>query len=310
MMKDHKEMREKIENDAWDKIDKIKEANKEELAKIIDAGMESKANLTLVTNDFKERRSQRDQLSRDIYDKQTKLNELIQLTNNLKQQISSQVGELRERDSTIKDKDKRIYELKKKTQELEKFKFVLDYKIKELKRDIGPRELEIQKLNEQTNKMRQELKHFNRVNQNLALIVDDLRMRQEGLTNEVQNLRQTLDEQEGYQKKYKDDVYETLHHIADYKKLKKGVIRLHKKYVKEELKNEQGDTDLHKEYTSKRKYLENNVNYLRQMLQKDQDVHKQENSRIMKENVTLLQEINDLRKEVHTLKQKLKALGN
>jgi len=30
--------------------------------------------------------------------------------------------------------------LKKKTQELEKFKFVLDYKIKDLKKDIAPRE--------------------------------------------------------------------------------------------------------------------------------------------------------------------------
>jgi len=29
----------------------------------------------------------------------------------------------------------------------------------------------------------------------------------------------------------------------------------------------------------------------------------------MKENVTLLQEINDLRKEVHTLRQKLKQIG-
>ncbi len=61
----------------------------------------------------------------------------------MKQQIASQAGELKERESTIRDKDKRIYDLKKKTQELEKFKFVLDYKIKELKRDIGPRELEI-----------------------------------------------------------------------------------------------------------------------------------------------------------------------
>jgi len=51
------------------------------------------------------------------------------------------------------------------------------------------------------------------------------------------------------------------------------------------------------------------VTYLRQMLQKDQDVHKQENSRIMKENVTLLQEINDLKKEEHTLQQKLKKEG-
>jgi len=60
MIKKHREMRDYIENEAWDKIDQIKEKNKEELAKIIDAGMESKANLTLVTNDFKERRSQRD----------------------------------------------------------------------------------------------------------------------------------------------------------------------------------------------------------------------------------------------------------
>jgi hypothetical protein len=30
---------------------------------------------------------------------------------------------------------------------------VLDYKIKELKRDIGPREMQIEKLNEQKNKM-------------------------------------------------------------------------------------------------------------------------------------------------------------
>jgi cation diffusion facilitator CzcD-associated flavoprotein CzcO len=104
--------------------------------------------------------------------------------------------------------------------------------------------------------------------------VDDLRMRQEGLTNEVTHLRENLDDQEGFKKKFKDDVFECLHHIADFKKLKKGVIRLHKKYVKEEVKNEQGDTDLHREYANKRKYLENNVNYLRQMLQKDQDVHK------------------------------------
>lgn len=134
-------------------------------------------------------------------------------------------------------------------------------------------------------------------------------MRQEGLTNEVTHLREQLDDQEGFKKKFKDDVFECLHHIADFKKLKKGVIRLHKKYVKEEVKNEQGDTDLHREYANKRKYLENNVNYLRQMLQKDQDVHKQENSRIMKENVMLLQEINVLRKDVHELRQKLRLIG-
>ena len=47
-----------------------------------------------------------------------------------------------DRDITIGDKEKKIYELKKKNQELEKFKFVLDYKIKELNRQIEPRECE------------------------------------------------------------------------------------------------------------------------------------------------------------------------
>ena len=79
--------------------------------------------------------------------------------------------------ATIEEKDIQIQQLQKKIQELEKFKFVLDYKIKELKRDICPKEVQIQKLNEQTNKMRSEQKHFDRVNQNLVLIVDDLRMR-------------------------------------------------------------------------------------------------------------------------------------
>ena len=52
--------------------------------------------------------------------------------------------------------------------------------------------------------------------------------------------------------------------------------------------------------------MENSINYLRQMLQKDQDVHKQENTRIMKENVMLLQEINILRKDVHHMRYQLK----
>ena len=51
------------------------------------------------------------------------------------------VLDLKDRDQTLEEKRYKILDLKKKIQELEKFKFVLDYKIKELKRDIGPREV-------------------------------------------------------------------------------------------------------------------------------------------------------------------------
>ena len=67
--------------------------------------------------------------------------------------------------------------LKKKTQELDKFKFVLDCKIKELKKAIGPRESKIQELKNKTNDMDMELKKFSKINANFGLIVDDLRER-------------------------------------------------------------------------------------------------------------------------------------
>ena len=66
--------------------------------------------------------------------------------------------------------------------------------------------MQIQKLNEQTNKMRSEQKRFDRVNSNLVLIVEDLRMRQEGLTKAASQMEGQISRQEDTMKKFKDDV--------------------------------------------------------------------------------------------------------
>ena len=105
------------------------------------------------------------------------LNLEISHTNRWRQDIQSMENELIERERTIKDKQKKIDQYFKATQELEKFKFVLDYKIKELKSRIGPRMKIIQGLQEQKNKMDTESKHFNIVNNNLKLIVLDMRLK-------------------------------------------------------------------------------------------------------------------------------------
>ena len=188
---------------------------------------------------------------------------------------------------------------------------MLDYKIKELKRDIGPREVQIQKLNEQTNKMRSEQKHFDRVNQNLMLIVDDLRMRQEGLTKATSEMERTITEQEKTQRKFKDDVYQTVFaKEMDFKKLKKGVIRLYKVWVLQETQRNVGPSDSHLEYKAQRNYLENNVKALREKLKHDAVNHSKENKRILKENVTLIQEINALKMEQHNLRCQIFKQGD
>lgn len=65
---------------------------------------------------------------------------------------------IKERDERICDKERRVYDLKKKNQELEKFKFVLDYKIKELKILIEPKEAEIEEHKERIHEMEIELR--------------------------------------------------------------------------------------------------------------------------------------------------------
>jgi len=98
----------------------------------------------------------------------------------------------------IGEKEDQIYKLKKKTQELEKFKFVLDYKIKELKFEIQPREAEISSLRDSTNDMDRSLKKFNHINANLGYVVDDLRTRQEQMVNIIKKHRQRIRENDTY----------------------------------------------------------------------------------------------------------------
>ncbi len=54
---------------------------------------------------------------------------------------------------------------------------MLDYKIKELRRDIAPREQEIFNLRIKTKDMDTELKKYNTINASLGFMVDDLRTR-------------------------------------------------------------------------------------------------------------------------------------
>lgn len=91
-------------------------------------------------------------LEQNTTDNKELIDKLIKEKDNMRHEVW-------ERDRAIGEKERRIYDLKRKNQELEKFKFVLDYKIKELKRDVVPREEEIARMKDQTNDMDRELQN-------------------------------------------------------------------------------------------------------------------------------------------------------
>ena len=58
-----------IEEEQWEAIDEIKEQNKNDLANMIELGMESKGQLTEVTGDYKTRRTKRESAEKDSQEK-------------------------------------------------------------------------------------------------------------------------------------------------------------------------------------------------------------------------------------------------
>ena len=152
---------------------------------------------------------------------------------------------------------------------------MLDYKIKELKRDIAPRELEINRLKEHTKDMDKKLKHFNKVNANLGIIVDELRDKQDKMQEMIKKNRSKIRENDIMIKRFKDDVYNAVQFIDNFLQLQKEVTKLFGKYVKDkDIKSVEIDPDIQKEYENQKKYLENSVNSLKKKLQKDSEIHK------------------------------------
>lgn len=215
--------------------------------------------------------------------------------------------EIKERDKTITDKETRIYDLKKQNQELEKFKFVLDYKIKELKAQIDPKNDDIASMMTQIQAMEGELDDYMRKNKQLALDISQLQMKQRALQEEIKSQKKRLREDLALIKRFKLDLSECMECIQEPKQLKEAVAMLYRKYVQAGVKKLDLDTDMQKEYNRQRDYLEKSVDSLKRKLEKDSQAHRTDNMRIMQENVQLIREINDLRREINVLKHERTA---
>ncbi len=73
---------------------------------------------------------------------------------------------------------------------------------------MDPREEEIARIKDQTNEMDAELQKLNAVNENLGVIIDDLRQRQEEMQNESNTQRGKLRELSSKIQSFKEGIYD------------------------------------------------------------------------------------------------------
>merc|ERR1712216_602174 len=218
--------------------------------------------------------------------------------------------EIKDRDDTINDKEKRIVELKKKNQELEKFKFVLDYRIKELRKQIEPKTLEIEAQKVTLGEMDKELERYNKINQAFQLETTNQQLKIDALQKEVAALNTQLGDADALNHRFRTDLEETVQYIQDYKMLKASVKLLYQRHCGEAVQNKKLDDDVQKEYSRQREYLERSVSNLKKKITKDAELHRYESNRFMNDNASLINEINSPRREVKQYKTQLDRAKN
>mmetsp|Transcript_5890 Transcript_5890/g.6121 ORF Transcript_5890/g.6121 Transcript_5890/m.6121 type:complete len:1300 (+) Transcript_5890:152-4051(+) len=310
---DYDRSRGNIEYDADNEIDdmktrfemRLKQEEETCIALMADHAV-MKKNLQMLNKDSE---THREEIKR-LRDKEVRLIETIR---SLEKDIQSHKKEIREREETITDKEKRIFDLKKKNQELEKFRFVLDYKIKELKLQIAPRENEITVMQRQIEDMDLELEQYHKSNLALNLMIGELKLKLEGLRKELLSQTSRVEVNSKLLERFMRDLQEVWSVRSDYNQMKAKVVQLYRIYVQEDvlLLEEGNGNDVEgpqKQYNRDREQMERSLDALRKSLHTDTKLHKRDLSKMMRENVLLTKEMNDLRKEAHSLQLQKQAL--
>jgi len=297
--REYEETKKQIEEDSDREILDIKHQYERRLRDEKEANMRLKGETGIMKKKFTSLQKEIDDHKEEIKKLNAENSKLNNVIRSLEKDIQGLKKEIQERDDTIQDKEKRIYDLKKKNQELEKFKFVLDYKIKELKKQIEPREMDIKNMKEQIQEMESELERFHKQNTQLELNITELRQKLKATDKEMHQERQRVRDVEAVVKRFKTDLHNCVGYIQDPKMLKESIKALYQKHVQEDITESASvDADIQKEFSRQKEHLERSVASLRKKLEKDSEIHKADNVRIMQENVTLIKEINDLRKEL------------
>merc|ERR1712154_496101 len=207
----------------------------------------------------------------------------------------------------IGEKEKKIYKLKKKNQNLEKHKFVLDYKIKSLKKQIEPRQNKILSMKETVKKLDVELETLHKTNGELKLIIKELNQNTNSIQKIINNKKEKYKKLQLITSKFGYDLSQIIQFIQCPKKLRKYFVnKMYNKNKKNSLmlfvdQNYDINKNVLKEYSRQRQHLILCVNSLKKKLNKQSKVNQKENYQIMMQNVKHMTEIQDLRKELKNL---------
>ncbi|KAL1494188.1 hypothetical protein ABEB36_009827 [Hypothenemus hampei] len=298
LVKEHELIKEQIEDDCDREIYELKTAYEKGVKEEQDLNVRLRGEAAVLKKKLLACQKEGDDCKHELYVLENNHVKLKTLINNLEKEIIDIKREIVERDSTIEEKEKRIFQLKRKNQELEKFKFILDFKIKELKSQIEPRERTIQEQTIQINEMVRELENLQKVILNLDTQLAEGRQKLAASANEVRKEMERNHTMKKALQAIRMDIHHASGFIHNVSMLQKVVKEMYHKYNadKEFEVSQAEDSDAKNEFLRQRDFLERTVSKLHTQATKNTSTLSYDKVRLVVENATLLVETNQLRK--------------
>ena len=242
----------------------------------------------------------------------------VKLTDHMKsveKEINGFKKEIRIREDAISEKEVRISSLKKKNQELEKFKYVLDFDIKELKLQIAPREEEIEMKRKQIEDMNVELGQYLKSHTSLLLMINGLKLKLEGLRRELLDLKDRSSMLTRTQDTIKRELEKLWILVDQPSKLKECFLRIYHIYTQEDPRTKSGikrvglsSEDPQLAYNRDREMLEKSLENLRKTSKTESASNKRESTKMNRERCSLISELNALRRDAGELRMQQQTI--
>ncbi|CAD6207355.1 GSCOCG00010189001-RA-CDS [Cotesia congregata] len=268
VLREHEEVKEGIEVDADREIVEVRTEYEALLFEERGASLRLKGEAGVLRNRFEASRRDIDELKRELGSFKGEVEHYQKMIAEAEKDLLDLKSEVRERDGMIQEKERKIAELLRSNSELEKYKFVLNYKIKELKEKIEPREEEIKELKVKIEEMEVELVNLKKRNDRLEIKALELKDKVAGAKKEGEVRVKKVRELEKILEKVRRDLVEAVE-ICEYKELRNWIKQMFQRYVGEEFRKSVRDgADVVCEFERQREQLERTVESLRKQVYK------------------------------------------
>ncbi|XP_077278578.1 testes of unusual size [Temnothorax americanus] len=302
----HERLMAQIEDDADREILEIRTRYENVLHEERQINLKLKGEAGVMRNKFMASQKDVDDLKRQVHRVQSEYAQFQKNIQDLEKQIADLKKEIAERDTTIESKEQQIYDMKRTNQELEKFKFVLNYKIEELKSQIEPRDREIQELKDKIRSMEEELMSLHKTNENLTLQLNEerekLRVARQEIDREVQKNKRC----QQLLRKIRVDIVDASELVHEPNALKTAVTNLYHKYSADDefLRSRKADVDAQCEFIRQRDHLERTIASLKKQMRQDTSVSDKD-LKMTESNSMLIVELNLLREELKEARERI-----